>query len=355
VNNLGQVAGTNFTGTIVSPQSQRAFRWSATTGIVELSPGLQTGASGVNDSGQVSGIIIGSDHVSAFRSSPNGSPVSITDIGIGTGIHYSQAGPINANGQVIGLFGGFSDGDHVFRTGPNGIISDPSADLGPGGYGYAINDIGQVTGILSGTQHAYRTTATGNLSGPGVDLGTLGGARSTGFAINASGQVVGYSNIATGQNHAFLTSPNGRVSDPGADIGLPPGAARVGPEFGVNTLGIVVGSSEGGTLGQHAMRYDGTGWQDLNDLIPGASGWTLLIASGISDTGYITGYGIIGGATHGYLLTPVAVPEPSSLAFAAIALAGGWAARRRLVRRSYFRDRKRARNQPWPDAIERTT
>ena len=48
---------------------------------------------------------------------------------------------------------------------------------------------------------------------------------------------------------------------------------------------------------------------NLNNLIAPGSGFTLVIASGISDNGYITGYGgTRTGPSHAFLLIPV--PEP---------------------------------------------
>ena len=61
---------------------------------------------------------------------------------------------------------------------------------------------------------------------------------------------------------------------------------------------------------------------DLNTLIDPLSGWELVTAWGINDAGQITGYGLIGGETHAFLLTPV--PEPATLVligFGAAALA----------------------------------
>ena len=54
---------------------------------------------------------------------------------------------------------------------------------------------------------------------------------------------------------------------------------------------------------------------DLNSLIAPGSGFTLERANGMSDTGYITGFGTApNGQTHAFLLTPTAVvPEPSGL------------------------------------------
>ncbi len=67
----------------------------------------------------------------------------------------------------------------------------------------AINALGQVAGwslTASGEQHAFRWTPSGGIQ----DLGTLGGTSSDTAAINALGQVVGWSFTASGQQHATL-------------------------------------------------------------------------------------------------------------------------------------------------------
>ena len=103
--------------------------------------------------------------------------------------------------------------------------------------------------------------------GPLKDLGTLGGTDSNGLAVNATGQVVGYSTTVTGATHAFLYS-DGRLLD-------------------------------------------------LNDLIPAGSGFTLVDATGINNVGQIASFGDTSdGTEHAFLLTPV--PEPSSLVLAVL-------------------------------------
>src|SRR6266704_2464509 len=68
-----------------------------------------------------------------------------------------------------------------------------------------------------------------------TDLGTLGGdLTSRAFAINALGQVVGYSNTASGAKHAFLWA-NGTMQDLGTLGGEVSGAS------GINRLGQVAG------------------------------------------------------------------------------------------------------------------
>lgn len=61
-------------------------------------------------------------------------------------------------------------------------------------------------------------------------------------------------------------------------------------------------------------------WTYLNALIDPLSGWVLTSGNGINDSGQITGRGLLNGQERAFLMTPV--PEPSSIALAAIALVG---------------------------------
>jgi hypothetical protein len=61
----------------------------------------------------------------------------------------------------------------------------------------------------------------------------------------------------------------------------------------------------------------GVGMVDLNSLIDPSSGWVLLQAIGINDSGQIVGQGQFDGQTRAFLLTPV--PEPKHLVLAAVA------------------------------------
>ncbi len=49
---------------------------------------------------------------------------------------------------------------------------------------------------------------------------------------------------------------------------------------------------------------------DLTSLLPANSGWVLLGATGINDTGQISGWGTYNGQAMGFVLNPV--PEPAT-------------------------------------------
>jgi len=75
-----------------------------------------------------------------------------------------------------------------------------------------------------------------------------------------------------------------------------------------------------GDAADHAFLYANGTMQDLNSLIAPDSGWVLQDADAINDVGQITGFGLINGQTHGFLLTPT--PEPGACAIALLAAAG---------------------------------
>src|SRR5579864_648093 len=157
--------------------------------------------------------------------------------------------------------------------------------------GYAINAYGDVTGAASVTTDfrydfahfdAFLYTPSGGM----IDLGNLGGFYSAGTAINASDEITGYSTVspedccdwngapgATIAYHAFLYS-GGMMKD----------LQTLGGDFsvgtGINASGDVVGySTLSGMGGRHAFLYSGGTMKDLGD----------LTAVAINDSGQITG------------------------------------------------------------------
>ena len=146
-----------------------------------------------------------------------------------------------------------------------------------------------------------------------------------GFAnhITDHGQVAGSVSTPDATSHAALWD-GGRLTD----LGTPPGSTGSIAQ-GLNDQGEVVGrcfhddDGWGVTLLRNYVRGDnalrryldrdttrafvcrGGKMQDLNDLIPRDSNWTLENARGINDRGQIVGQGQHHGQERGFLLTPI--------------------------------------------------
>lgn len=73
--------------------------------------------------------------------------------------------------------------------------------------------------------------------------------------------------------------------------------------FGINNSGVVIGQSTF-TNTYHAFVYSSGRMKDLNKLIPPGSGWVLVEADGVNDSGQIVGMGMHNGQEHAFLLTP---------------------------------------------------
>lgn len=299
INNRGQVTGSSLT----AAGTTHAFLYNNGT-MTDLGTlgGTNSFGSDINDSGQVVGWsdLVGDNDSNGFIYS-GGALTAIRG-------RFSAASAINNSGQVVGssLFGAFLFSNGEMRSaGPNRHAS-----------AHDINEAGQITGIaplLSPEQgfsgHAYL------YNGGRTDLGTLpGGTYSEGNSLNNVGQITGSSSIdldfsCTGvrPTHAFLYS-KGTM----ADLGTLSGDICSGMSFGIgiNDAGQVVGNSDG-----RAFLYSDGVMTDLNGKLPAESGWTLTSAADINENGQIVGTGLLNGQTRAFLLeldTVAVVPLPTS-------------------------------------------
>ena len=315
---------------------------------------------------------------------------SITDLGTLTpGATYFEPGSVGFAINDAGTIAGYAVTNlpnrnfHGFRF-ANGLMADLGVYNGDEhSIAYAINDAGSVVGISYklgetfvhgvlwpaggsavslGTVEPHDINASGSIAastpiagslgvshaalvvGSSVtDLGTLGGASSTGLAINDAGWVVGESLLADNKtprgfvwrNGSLLSLPTlggttGRAQDisglhvvgmsdtpsggaPHAtlwtldqlgnlasttDLGTLPGRAS-SAALAVGANGVVLGTS-----GDLAFMSTPNGLVDLNGLIPSGAGWQLVKATGINADGSIVGVGRHYGQQRAFLLTP---------------------------------------------------
>ena len=293
-----------------------------------------------------SGVVVGwaalsdeSEHAFVWTSK-NG----MRDIGtLGGPSAISAALGINKSGEVVGysyLTNGEDDRAFVWTT--KSGMQDLGTLGGSDSEANGINDAGQVVGCASlarnSLSHAFLWTSTAGMQ----DLGTLGGNDSCALGINQSGQIVGYSYLADNVTfHAFIWTQADGMKDLGNFDGTNSYA------WAINTLGEVAGNGYTPLNAQtpvaamwttsRALRGLGAGpgslaraindsgqivgsyspginsallWtpnahaQNLGNLIPPDSGWSLYEANSLNNTGQIVAFGNIGGQDHAALLTP---------------------------------------------------
>ncbi|MBX9601264.1 MAG: hypothetical protein K2X35_09675 [Bryobacteraceae bacterium] len=269
----------------------------------------------------------------------------------------STAAAINDSGIIAGTVFGPSGGQAVLWS--NG---QANAIAGPGSYAMGLNNSGSATGSVQGSAFRWGAGALETLN-----LGWW----SAGYAINASGAIAGYAEIAPGKfaaflwdgnNVALLPSVGGRTSyalalnDEGTvagsstnqagygratmwrkgaavDLGTLGGAASFA--HGINATGLVVGASfDSSNSCTRAFLFQNGIMLDLNSLLLSRGGWLLTAAYGINESGQIAGTGIYRGEYRAFRLDPVffaaadgfpeanPVPEPAAwwLAITGIAL-----------------------------------
>ena len=250
---------------------------------------LATGASGVNDAGNVVGVTVFTyGQGTGFLKTPGGVYTDIDPAAGGLPAVYSEAIGINNSGAIVGYF------DDVLP---------PSIDqLQLDAHGF----------ILSGG--VYTQFDVPAALGYGTEL----------FAMNSSGQITG----------SFLDNtynlPHGFIYTPGFGIGLPGGAAPSGVG-GINDSGDFIYSpftyDPTSPIGYGATSYLVKGGVPIALNVPGA---IYTEAQGLNDRDQVTGLYTDATGIHAFIASPT--PEPTTWAMMLIGfgMLGATARARRL-------------------------
>jgi probable HAF family extracellular repeat protein len=290
-----------------------------------------TFATGINDNDQVAGWLRGTGGTNSNSFIYNTSTQTYTSIAAQPGVcngvanqcgsdttetaSYTNAGPINSSGQIAGEYTNTAGNQYGFIWNGSSTTNVPQETA----YVSGINNSGVVVG------------AYGSLTFSGFYYSGSGGGSVTTITKMAypeavvGNEVVGADYVALagggyGPEAAIYTLGNSSATYIGA-IGTDTSSTA----YAVSSSGTVVGQSYGAV--QRAFIYNSGVMTDLNTLIPGGLGAfsELNVAMGISPNGeYIVGDGTIAatGYTHGFLLTAIPTPEPSTLLLAVSGIFG---------------------------------
>lgn len=292
INNSGQV-----TGQYVVQRDWHAGIWS-TQGTTVLKPTYTDNgyAFDINDHGQIAGY---SDGSGAYWENGTASPIRID----APNSYHTQANSINNNGEIVGYtnIGAISRGFIWQGSGTTLLDTLGGSDSWAG----HINNNGLVSGHADSVSSDMLPCIWQDNTVTQLQM-LSGYTRGQSNYSNDLGQIVGRCLDTYGNNRASLwNSVTGAPIDLGVLQGKTSSQAKA-----INKFGQIVGFSYSGgalraTLWQNNILYD------LNTMLPENSGWELLRAEDINDSGQIVGTGLYNGQQKTFVLTQV--PEPSSL------------------------------------------
>ena len=307
----------------------------------------------INSAGQITGRSYMPSSVTAGFLWEDGKMINIGSLGNETG--ESSANGINDFAAICGSSEPPDQQTHAFRW-QDGRMVDLGTLGGVGSRGYAINNLGDVTGRAlpagSSVNHAvmwigeeiidlgvlvpgYDTYGFGindlrEVAGWGWVAATgvkgfvwrdgfmcllpgLSGEDSSAIAINDLGWIAGDSRAADGATHPVIWISKTAPVIPIIDLGLPQ-EFDFGFCHALNNVGVVVGTYWEAVPGWDNYNIYPFIWEDgrmqlLEDMIPPDSDWDLNFPLGINDAGQIVGEGVPPGGDpevqHAFLLTPV--------------------------------------------------
>jgi len=272
-------------------QSTSAWVYSDENGVEYKPTAYKIFNHGINNSGQ----IVGSSGSNNWSFNPfiwdeiNGAQSFLFSSGI--------AKKISNLGHVAGVSFGTPNRAFIWKE------DEPTQYLGSlGGASDAldVNDHGIAVGqsyLETSLYHAFIYNSEEGMQDIGTlypnDLGS-----SSALAINASNQVVGWSESNTGYPSAFTWDETNSMSSL-------TGLGYIAKAYDINDQGVIVGDGSKPGIGNRAIIWNDGAARDLNELIPTDSSWVLSSATGINNKGQIIGIGIFEGEKTVFRLDPI--------------------------------------------------
>jgi len=225
---------------------------------------------------------------------------TLTDLGtLGDVTAASTATGINASGLIVGTSTVTNRTVHAFAY-DGTAIKDLGTLGGKTSYASAVNDAGTIVGgstLLKGALHPFSYSGT-TMTDLGLPDG-FSGASATG--ISSSGVIVGWG--ATGRTTGAFYYSAGAYTKLGSLYTIR-GKATPMQASGVNASLTIVGTTVNASGKPRAFIYQGGTLYDLNTTLPSTcSGWTIVSATSITDSGYISAIGVdSSGKQYGLLL-----------------------------------------------------
>ena len=285
---------------------------------------------GINNSGVVGGFDSSTGY--GYTLTPGG--VYTPVLNDPSAANFSSVRGINDSGQTAGFYTDTSFNQVGFLLSADGktptTLSAGSGTTYPSG----INNAGVVVGTLqdnAGNNAGFLYNPANPASPYTLFQDPLADGGTDARGINNAGLVVG-DYVLGGTTYGFVRSADGT----GYTTIAVPGAIST-EVTGINDLGQVVGDYQSSDFANHGFlsTVDGTSFTtlDLTTTFDGSPGFATFL-DGINDSGVIVGSYAAGEVTYGFLATPAAVPEPSSLALCGVAAALGLVVRLRPRRRA---------------------
>jgi probable HAF family extracellular repeat protein len=219
-----------------------------------------------------------------------------TDLGTFGG-PLSDAHDVNDAGLVVGSSFDADGEERAFWW--DGTLHDLGTLGGSQSRAYALNGWGDIVGMAAPVTNDRFHAFFGKAGSPLYDLGTLGGHTSHAYDVNNQRHVCGWSQVGWSP-----TESRGFYWADGVMKEIGTAGGEYSAALAINNRDEIVGMTARADGQYVAFLWQNGRLSDLNSLLPGGTGWTLMRAWDIDENGVIVGEGLFGGQARAFMLAP---------------------------------------------------